>query len=146
MTVVQWKNFATLPQRAASLLAGIALLLLGFRGAIVANAFDLDRELDLVADDILETLHVEIKAIELRVRREAGLALERVRIVAGAIELEVDVDGLRHAVQDQVAVDRARGLVLRRHARARVARGREAARIEELARLDRVVPFRIAHV
>ena len=92
-------------------------------------------------------LHVEIGAVERRVRRKAGLLLERVRIVADAVERELDVDGFGHAVQREIAVDRCRSsVVLLLDARARVARGRVASGVEELAGLDRVAPFRIAHV
>src|SRR6187399_283914 len=93
-TVVQWKNFASPPQCETPLLTGIGLLLrVGFlRGAAVAQAFDLEAKLDVFADDVGVARDAEIGALDRRFRREAGLLFETVRIVADAIQRELDID------------------------------------------------------
>src|SRR5215467_14489635 len=125
ITVAQWKNLATLPQCDASLLAAIGFLFgLGFVGlgcAAVTNAFDLETELDVLADDLGVARDPELGTPDRRLRREPGLLLELVRIGADSVHGELDVDRLGDAVQRQIPVDDAVVVALLLDAAAREA-------------------------
>src|SRR6478752_2977784 len=111
-TIVQWKALARLPQCVASLFSRIS----GFSGLVgcgiaVADALDLEMQVDRGGDHVLVARHAEVEAVERRACRETGFLLEQVRICADAVERHRKIDRLLDATEIQFAVhDRVGGI------------------------------------
>src|SRR5688572_8489017 len=82
--MIQCSAFATLPQRVESLLA--------LTCPALAYAFDLEPDVDVVADFRQQLFHAECAALDRRRGTEAGDVLQRILVCRRAIEGHVERD------------------------------------------------------
>jgi hypothetical protein len=116
-------------------------------GVLVPGGFHFEDQLHFVADHFFPTVHAEVLAAEPGGGGKARGALESERVARELVELHVQGDRLRHAMQAELAGDL--GLVAALcvfHFRGNEMRFREFLRVEERAVEDLALPLLVAEL